>query len=233
MGLFNNSEGDYQVRPYWGSEQNSTGLARELHLIDVLGDSLYKQHDGWSTLIVDKNTNLNKVADALSCEVDRVRTIVDRARKRTFVAQDPETGMRLEGRVCPSVYDTLNDRRASEYLLTATVLGLGAMHRARQKTDEGPASSERLTELENFAQRLFEIESKAFAPFTSCADLLPLTEDVDWVSGERASGTDFGEVMEVLLEERQRTLEKFKEAAEFTKYGWIWLFQPPSSNVPM
>ena len=111
------------------------------------------------------------------------------------MAQDPETGMRVEGRVCPSVWDTLDDERATEYLCTETMLGLGAMYRARQKTEEGPASSKRLTELENFVHRALEIESKAMALSTSCADFLPITTDADFVSESRACGTAFQDVM--------------------------------------
>ena len=226
MGLFVNAKGDYRASPYWSSGQVSTGLDRELHLVKVMEGSVSGQ-DGWSSLIIDKYTNLDKVAGALDYEVDRVRTIVDRARERSFVSQDPETGMRVEGRVCPSVWDTLDDERATEYLCTEATLGLGAIWRARQKTEEGAASSQRLTELEDFVHRALEIESKALAPSTSCADFLPITTDADFVSVSRACGTEFEDMMPILLEKRQDLVDTCKKAAQFSHYGWRLVLPKP------
>jgi hypothetical protein len=219
MRLFVNAEGEYRASPYWLPGQTSPDLDRELHLVKVMEGSVSEQ-DGWSPLIVDQDTNLDRVADALNFEVDRVRTIADRARERNVVAPDLTTGMRVERRVCPSVYDTLDDKRATDYLGTMPVQGLAAMYLARQGTDKEPTSSQRLTELENFVRRLFEIESRSLAPSTSCAELLPITQDADFVSEERACGTAFGSVMQTLLEERKVLFKTCKEAAQFTEYGW-------------
>lgn len=223
IGCFANAGDEYRVCPYFlpsGQGSAASGHDPHLHLVDVVEGSVYEQ-EGWRALNVNEKTDLSRLTASLSTEVDRITAIIRRARSRIFMTSKPNTEVRVEGKVCPTLYDTLNDIRATECLATVGTLVLGIIYNYSEGVKGGAAQSERVTELKNHARTLLEIGSRALAPSLACADQLLMGSDAEYISNSRAAGSGILPALRTMIHARRKALHDWTAAKESTAFGWL------------
>jgi hypothetical protein len=218
MMLFEHPEtGVYRAAPYWSPDQPlpASGFDRELNLARIMEGSV-QWTPGWQPLTLDETMDMPKVMNAIETEVDRVtREVMQWARQDNIETEDSETGKRVEEKVCANATNTLNDRRATPYVATASILVRVALQRMEQGAGRGTTSK-----IGSLVRHADAIERTAWAPALSCITQALLEPEAREVSLARARGDDFSRVWHRTIQQRLDFLNAYTAHTDFTPKGW-------------